>query len=138
MPIKGTNKPDALHASKIAKIVSVRGAVMGERLASILAPGVPRDERVRAFCELAAGVTAEFVNLIGEEEWLDIGPDGRDPLLTMLMHGVAARVPDFAERFEAVRAELEEIPREVFEDLDGGMDGLKLCNVLCYEVVPGE
>ncbi len=133
-----TNKPEALHASKIAKISGGRGDVMRTRLEAILEVGITREERTRRLCEFAGSLNAEFVNLFGEEEWTDMGPDERDPLFDMLLRAVADKVPDFADKINSLREEVIGIPEAEFAKFSGVGPGEKIARILCFELAPEE
>ena len=130
------DKPDDFHASKFVKILEVRGNEMRARLASVLEGGITPDERAKRLCECFGSLNAEFVNLFGEEEWVDMGAPGHDIAFRMLLHAVADKVPEFADKVNAVRAELTEIPEEAFAPHENNGLGSEIRNYLCYEIAP--
>ena len=132
------DKPDDFHASKFAKILEMRGNEMRARLESILEGGITPDERAKRLCACFGSLNAEFVNLFGEEEWVDMGAPGHDIAFRMLLHAVADKVPEFADKVNAVRAELTGIPEETFAPHENNGLGSEIRNYLCYEIAPTE
>ena len=133
-----TNKPDALHAAAMVKILSRRGDEMRDKLAAALEVGITTDERAKRFCELFGVLNTEFVNLYGEEEWADMGPDERDPAFEMLLEAIADKVPDFTGKFNALRAEIEAIPEDAFANHEHLGIGDKIRDIICFAVAPEE
>jgi len=131
-----TNKPDALHAAAMAKILSRRGDEMRDKLAATLEVGITADERAKRFCELFGVLNTEFVNLYGEEEWADMGPDERDPAFEMLLYALSDKVPDFTNKFNALRAEIEAIPEDAFANHEHLGIGDKIRDIICFAVAP--
>ena len=133
-----SEKPDNFHASKFVKIVAVRGNKMRERLESALEVGITPDERAKRLCECFGSLNAEFVNLFGDEEWIDMGAPGHRTAFLMLIHALADGVPDFADKVNAVRTELEGISDETFAQHETNGLGDTIRNYLCYDIVPEE
>ena len=74
----------------------------------------------------------------GDEEWIDMGAPGHRTAFLMLIHALADGVPDFADKVNAVRTELEGIPDETFAQHEANGLGDTIRNYLCYDIVPEE
>ena len=105
-----------------------------DKLAALLEDGITADERAKRFCELFGVLNTEFVNLYGEEEWADMGPDERDPAFEMLLEAIADRVPDFTGKFNALRAEIEAIPMDAFVRHEHLGMGDKIRDILSFAI----
>lgn len=131
-----SEKPDNFHASKFVKILAVRGNKMRERLESALEAGITPDERAKRLCECFGSLNAEFVNLFGDEEWIDMGAPGHRTAFLMLIHALTDGVPDFADKVNAVRTELEGISDETFAQHETNGLGDTIRDYLCYDIEP--
>lgn len=133
-----SDKPDDFHASKFTKILDVRGNALSKRLDGILERGITVDERAKRLCEFFGSLNAEFVNLFGEDEWIDMGAPGHSTAFRMILHAVADKVPDFADKLNEVRTALNEIHEETFAKYENlGMGG-DIRDYLCYDIAPEE
>lgn len=130
------DKPDEFHASKFVKILEVRGNEMRARLESLLEDGITSDERAKRLSEYFGSLNAEFVNLFGEEGWIDMGAAGHDVVFRMLLHAVADGVPEFADKVNAVRTELNEIPGAEFAKYENLGIGGDIRDYLCHDISP--
>jgi hypothetical protein len=57
-------------------------------------------------CAYMGNINAHFVELFGEDEWEDMGDDGREPVLNMALMGVIEQNPAIATKFLARMDEL--------------------------------
>ena len=94
------------------------------------------DGRAKRLCECFGSLNAEFVNLFGDEEWIDMGAPGHRTAFLMLIHALADGVPDFADKVNAVRTELEGISDETFAQHENNGLGDTIRDYLCYDIVP--
>lgn len=123
-------KPAEAHPEKIAKLLATR---LNGQLFLDAMKGVNSTEQAFAkMCDFASGVTAEFVELIGEEEWGDMGPDGRNPILTMTFIALLDKTPEIAAKFNEYRDVFtnpgEELDAKYLEN--GSVNAIAISNVL--------
>ena len=132
------DKPDAFQASKLIKVLELRGDALRKRLDDILEHGITADERAKRLCEFFGSLNAEFVNLFGEEEWIDMGSPGHNTAFLMMFHAIADTVPELVDKINEVRTELNEISGETFGKYETLGIGSTIRDCLCYEIAPEE
>ena len=131
-----SDKPDDFHASKLTKILELRGDALRKRLDDILEHGITADERAKRLCEFFGSLNAEFVNLFGEDEWIDMGAPGHDTAFRMILHAVTDKVPNFADKLNEVRNDLNGIRGGTFAKYENLGIGSDIRDYLCYDIVP--
>ena len=102
--VLSTYKAEKLNPAKIHKLLECGHFSDKMLLDALNANGTA--SAAEKLCAYMGSVNAHFVELFGEEEWVDMGNDERVPVLNMALLGVLDKNPAVAEKFLARRDEL--------------------------------